>query len=950
MKKLRFLVLLGLIMSALFLFCSCKDNKLATPEKVSVNIENELTWSAVDNARGYIVEITSDETEGKKLTPRKNTASLNDLKEGDYEIRVKAVGDGKTFEDSDWTETLFFHKNYETGCVYTLINNRTEYELTKFGKAPDTIYIEDEYRGKPVTRIAENAFKGYSKIINVYVGKNVKTIGKSAFQNCKNLKKVVLPDTLQSIGASAFQACMALSEITVTNITEVEGNVLPAGITRIEDNTFSYCRALTSMNIHENITEIGMLAFSDCSGLTSLTIPDSVQSIGGSAFTGNTSITTLKIGKGIKTIESQTFYMCSALKTIEFSTAGNLKTIGQNAFGECIVLERMDVPNGVEVIDDWAFCMEGKEVKDPDTNEITVYYDSLLAEVTIPDSVYRVGQDAFYGTKFYIEGLVNGDEFIFADDWLVACSPEVKLNLTKITASSLGDTIVGIADYAFYGCLKLEEISLPSTIKYIGEGAFSGNKSLFKFVVDNSSLERIGDKAFYNCEILNIFTPGAKLKYIGSEAFYACKALSNNELMKIPDSVESIGSNAFTGTKLWGSPDNYGVVYAGNWVVGYKGTPAGVKLEDNVKGIADYAFYNCATLTSVDGLGNVAHIGRGAFMNCERLDGVSIDSVVVIKEATFMGCTTLASIDLPRDLEKIERSAFNGCVQLKEINIGRTKVTEIPDYAFRGCTNLKTVNFGKNVTSIGDYAFLQCEALESVTLPNTVKKVGVSAFYQCKALKTVDLGDGVESIGQYAFAECDVLKGIVIPASVKHIQARAFLKCPELTYVTLEEGIETIGEYAFYKCGSIRTLILPNSLQSVGQYAFKGCASVTSLVLKGSLQEIGAHAFYGLKDATIYVESNEPLGQWHKYWNSMRRPVVYGCTLSDDKSYVVSVTVTETTFQINKKVPFTAPTRSGWLFLGWATEEGGDVVYTADQVHTAPIGMTLYARWSNTIE
>lgn len=940
MKKLKFLVLLGLIMSALFLFCSCKGDRLATPEKVSVSIENELTWSAVENARGYVVEITGEEIEDKQLTPRKNTASLDNLAEGDYEIRIKAVGDGKTFKDSDWTETLFFHKNYETGCVYTLINNRTEYELTKFGKAPATIYIEDEYRGKPVTRIADKAFKGYSKIENVYVGKNVKTIGEGAFQNCKNLKKVVLPDTLQSIGASAFQACMVLSEINI-----------PSTITKIADNTFSYCRALSSINIHENITEIGRLAFSDCSGLTSLTIPDSVQSIGEEAFTGNTSVTTLKIGKGIQVIEPQTFYMCSALKTIEFSTAGNLKTIGQNAFGECIALESVDIPNGVEVIDSWAFCMEGREERDSDTNEITIYYDSLLSEVTIPDSVTRVGQNAFFGTKFYIEGITNGDKLIFADDnWLVACSTAEKLTLTKITGSSLGNSVVGIADYVFYGCLQLEEVSLPSTVKYVGEGAFAGNVKLYKFDVSNPSLEIIGDRAFYGCEILNIFTPGTKLKHIGTEAFYGCARLDNNELMKIPDSVQSIGTNAFKGTKLWNEPDNYGVVYAGNWVVGYKGVPAGVKLEDNVKGIADYAFYNCTTLTSVDGLGNVEHIGRGAFMNCERLDGVSIDSVVVIKEATFMGCKTLASIDLPRDLEKIERSAFNGCVQLKEINIGRTKVTEISEYAFYGCTNLKTVKLGEKITSIGDYAFLQCGALESVTLPDTVKTLGKSAFYQCKALKTLDLGEGVESIGEYAFAECDVLKSVVIPASIKHVQARAFLKCPELTYVALEEGIETIGDYAFYKCGSIRTLILPNSLQSVGKYAFKGCSSITSLVLKASLKEVGAHAFYGLKEATIYVESNEPLGQWHKYWNSMRRPVVYGCTLSEDKTYVVSVTVTETTFQINKKVPFSAPTRSGWRFLGWATEENGDVVYTPDQVQTAPVGTTLYARWSDSLD
>ena len=46
------------------------------------------------------------------------------------------------------------------------------------------------------------------------------------------------------------------------------------------------------------------------------------------------------------------------------------------------------------------------------TGNITITYNSLLSEVFIPETTYRVGQSAFFGTKFYVEGIINGDDYI----------------------------------------------------------------------------------------------------------------------------------------------------------------------------------------------------------------------------------------------------------------------------------------------------------------------------------------------------------------------------------------------------------------------------------------------------------------------------------------------------------------------------------------------------------
>ena len=152
----------------------------------------------------------------------------------------------------------------------------------------------------------------------------------------------------------------------------------------------------------------------------------------------------------------------------------------------------------------------------------------------------------------------------------------------------------------------------------------------------------------------------------------------------------------------------------------------------------------------------------------------------------------------------------------------------------------------------------------------------------------------------------------------------------------------------------VETLSLPASLDYIGSYAFKGWNGLTSLLLNGEIDSIGQHAFYGVKQATVYTDANAPefiegeyVHQWNSKFNSSYRPTVWGCTLSEDKTYVVSVTVAEDTFaNVTAKGGFTAPERAGWVFDGWATQPDGEVVYAGADIAKAPVGTTLYAVWT----
>lgn len=143
-------------------------------------------------------------------------------------------------------------------------------------------------------------------------------------------------------------------------------------------------------------------------------------------------------------------------------------------------------------------------------------------------------------------------------------------------------------------------------------------------ITEPSSLETVGEHAFEDCVNLSNVQFGSNLTTIGSYAFQRCRTLNNNQFSSalVPESVTRIGTYAFYQTGLWNDTSSHveGVIYAGNWVVGYDNiTNSAVSLEADTVGIADYAFFQCNVIESVTRLNNVRYIGRGAFCECSRL-------------------------------------------------------------------------------------------------------------------------------------------------------------------------------------------------------------------------------------------------------------------------------------------------------------------------------------------
>ena len=221
------------------------------------------------------------------------------------------------------------------------------------GNATELI-IPDEYKGKSVTSIGENAFADCSNLTSITIPNSVTSIEMAAFADCSGLTSITIPNSVTSIENNAFDYCRSLKELNIedgesvlslggqyfssssssffglfcdcpletlylgrklsynTNygrspfrdISTLTSVTISNSVTSIGDYAFFYCSGLTSIEIPNSVTNIGEQAFCSCSALASITIPNSVTSIGGSAFSGCTGlkevhITDLDAWKGI---------------------------------------------------------------------------------------------------------------------------------------------------------------------------------------------------------------------------------------------------------------------------------------------------------------------------------------------------------------------------------------------------------------------------------------------------------------------------------------------------------------------------------------------------------------------------------------------------------------------------------------------------------------------------
>ena len=381
-----------------------------------------------------------------------------------------------------------------------------------------------------------------------------------------------------------------------------------------------------------------------------------------------------------------------------------------------------------------------------------------------------------------------------------------------------------------------------------------------------------------------------------------------------------------------------------------------------VTGLGDYSFaansddgstYDplCSNIHSVTIPQKVTSIGDSAFAGCRNLDSLTInDAATSIGNRAFTECPLTTTLSLGKKITTIGDEAFYDCRGLTSVTIPPS-VTSIGKKAFYQCIHLKTLSFGENIKTnietIGDEAFYYCIELESVTIPQSVTSIGNDAFGQCHDLQSLTIKDAATSIGHRAFLGCTSLATISLGENIKTIGYSAFNSCTSinLTNVTIPENVTTIRPGTFDYCTHLEYIMLPAGLTSF-QDSLKGCpAGNPNGAIYYKNYKAKADALLADNDNNSNIADNDKLKNRNFLYLCNVTFDANGGTLTDSAEVPVYKTEKITETKANDLTAIHDPTRAGYKFTGWYTEDGKDgKLFDVDETAITE-DITLYARW-----
>ncbi len=258
--------------------------------------------------------------------------------------------------------------------------------------------------------------------------------------------------------------------------------------------------------------------------------------------------------------------------------------------------------------------------------------------------------------------------------------------------------------------------------------------------------------------------------------------------------------------------------------------------------------------------------------------------------------------------------------------------------------NLREVKLPEGLSYIGARAFCDSPDLTEVKIPNTVTKIKEYAFSGCTGLTEIELPPQLEEVDGGLFSRCSELKEITIPSSVKTIGARAFQYCTKLESVTLSEGLREIEYQAFY-CTNLKSLNIPKSVERLEYDMVGGCQHLAYITIEpqSQLKETEPDYWFG----GVFGDGNADV-----YCEPRLRNLVDNVLERARFITTVDVTLVDGDKSEPKKIDYGAniaalgtPTKQGYSFTGWYTDEDCKTRYPDEQLFANINGTKLYAGW-----
>ena len=330
-------------------------------------------------------------------------------------------------------------------------------------------------------------------------------------------------------------------------------------------------------------------------------------------------------------------------------------------------------------------------------------------DISAADATYTAGENI---TAYYFEAdrtlLFEGSGAM--TDWTTDSA--VPWGKKRITAAIVGEGITTLGDHALSYHFELETLTLPDTLKAIGNYAvckkysYDEAQGYLREINIPSGVERIGDYAFRGNAL---------------------------EAVTIPDSVTYLGENAFA------------------QCYNAKSLSIGSGLSE----IGGWAFYGLSNVERIVIPGTVETIGESAFGETKATQIILSDGVKTIERAAFESCKNAEAVTIGNSVEYIGSKAFYECKNLKSLAIP-DGVVNIESQAFFGCNSLSALTFGTGLTTISSGAFEGAFVLESLDIPDNVQQIGPEAFKYSRALKNISIGKGVRSFVYKVFMVDDM--------------------------------------------------------------------------------------------------------------------------------------------------------------------------------------------------
>lgn len=591
MKNKRILaIIISILVVAIISVCfvSCKDTeeKLHSGQTESGDIDsgdNDGDLPSGEIGSGDASEdITKEDLEDTTFTldgitylVNMGMAEINRVADnGQREITIPAQVEykGLVFDIRQINSSAFADTAFDKVILSEGIEKLNDYAFAES-------YVHNVILPDTLESIGKYAFMINKNIVSIDIPDSVTVLGKGAFYGCSALESITLPDSVRSLANCIFEGCVSLKNISLPNINyttmnqlfnaydgekeykvetvevrsgsiysrafssfSVDEVILGKDVNSIDERSFQDNSTLTKVHVKGNIDSVKKEAFENCTALESIQFDGIVKVLEVSAFSGCIKLESLVFNDGLTEIKPLAFYGCKSLRNVVIPAT--VETIDITALAECEKLDVLYIPESVNTItknyitsDNIKTILRAQAKSKPDGWDsnalygITVLWDGdndggMTEEGTIyaSDGKFDYLLQAPYAV-LHSRAFANDDENIVIPETVEYQGSSYSVVIIKVNAFSDDEV--------------MKSVTVPQSVKYIGEDAFNWCKNLTE--VNMYGVEEICMGAFEHCVSLAEIELPATLKDINQRAF-AYTALTS---VTIPAATHNITSDVF---------------------------------------------------------------------------------------------------------------------------------------------------------------------------------------------------------------------------------------------------------------------------------------------------------------------------------------------------------------------------------------------------------------------